>query len=163
MENKYQHGLSLFEQDPEIMSEYEDLKILWSELGITDNFIRNFELMNNNRNNNRDDILQIILTEKKQMVKFKNELMRVIREIEKREDDIRTLKRLERKFPNLRIYHNFKNESDVKEQLKNKDLISREELEKNIHATLQSLRLKGINTVNQIKKFKMNYSYLMNI
>ena len=47
--------------------------------------------------------------------------------------------------------------------MKNKDLISREELEKNIHATLQSLRLKGINTVNQIKKFKMNYSYLMNI
>ena len=93
------------------------------------------------------------------MVKFKNELMRVIREIEKREDDIRTLKRLEQKFPNLRIYHNFKIESDVKEQLKNKDLISREELEKNIHATLQSLRLKGINTVNQIKKFKMNYSY----
>ena len=107
IENKYQHGLSLFEQDPEIMSEYEDLKILWSELGITDNFIRNFELMNNNRNNNRDDILQIILTEKKQMVKFKNELMRVIREIEKREDDIRTLKRLEQKFSNLRIYHNF--------------------------------------------------------
>ena len=98
IENKYQHGLSLFEQDPEIMSEYEDLKILWSELGITDNFIRNFELMNNNRNNNRDDILQIILTEKKQMVKFKNELMRVIREIEKREDDIRTLKRLEQKY-----------------------------------------------------------------
>ena len=163
IENKYQHGLSLFEQDPEIMSEYEDLKILWNELGITDNFIRNFELMNNNRNNNRDDILQIILTEKKQMVKFKNELMRVIREIEKREDDIRTLKRLEQKFSNLRIYHNFENESDVKEQLKNKDLISREELEKNIHATLQSLRLKGINTVNQIKKFKMNYSYLMNI
>ena len=97
------------------------------------------------------------------MVKFKNELMRVIREIEKREDDIRTLKRLEQKFSNLRIYHNFENESDVKEQLKNKDLISREELEKNIHATLQSLRLKGINTVNQIKKFKMNYSYLMNI
>ena len=63
----------------------------------------------------------------------------------------------------MRIYHNFENESDVKEQLKNKDLISREELEKNIHATLQSLRLKGINTVNQIKKFKMNYSYLMNI
>ena len=59
----------------------------------------------------------------------------------------------------MRIYHNFENESDVKEQLKNKDLISREELEKNIHATLQSLRLKGINTVNQIKKFKMNYSY----
>ena len=29
IENKYQHGLSLFEQDPEIMPEYEDLKILW--------------------------------------------------------------------------------------------------------------------------------------
>ena len=67
-------------------------------VGISDSFIRNFELMNNNRNNNRDDILQIILTEKKQMVKFKNELMRVIREIEKREDDIRILKRLEQKF-----------------------------------------------------------------
>ena len=67
-------------------------------VGINDNFIRNFELMNNNRNNNRDDILQIILTEKKEMVKLKNELMRVIREIEKREDDIRTLKRLEQKF-----------------------------------------------------------------
>ena len=84
-------------------------------VGINDNFIRNFELMNNNRNNNRDDILQIILTEKKQMVKLKNELMRVIREIEKREDDIRTLKRLEQKFSNLHIYHNFENESDVKE------------------------------------------------
>ena len=163
IENKYQQKPSLFEQDPEIMSEYENLKYLWSELGITDNFIRNFELMNNNRNNNRDDILQIILTEKKQMVKFKSELMRVIREIEKREDEIRALKRLEQKYSNLRIYHNFENESDVKEQLKNKDLISREELEKNIHTTLQSLRLKGINTVNQIKKFKMNYSYLMNI
>ena len=32
------------------------------------------------------------------MVKFKNEMMRVIREIEKREDDIRTLKRLKQNF-----------------------------------------------------------------
>ena len=52
------------------------------------------------------------------MVKFKNELMRVIREIEKREDDIRTLKRLEQKYWNLRIYNNFENESDVKNNWK---------------------------------------------
>ena len=145
------------------MSEYENLKSLWNELGITNNFIQNFEYMNNNKNNNRDEILQIIKTEKKQMLQFKNEFLRVLKEIEKREDEIRNIKSLDQKYSNLRIFYNFENESDVKNSINNKNIISRQELEAQIHKCLSSLRLKGINTVSQIKKFKMKYSYLINI
>ena len=41
--------------------------------------------------------------------------------------------------------------------------MSKEDIEKDIHKSLSSLRLKGINTVIQIKRFKMKYSYLINI
>ena len=89
--------------------------------------------------------------------------MRVVKEIEKRENEIKNLTKLEQEYSNLRIFYNFEDESDVEENLKNKNIIDREELEKDIHKTLSSLRSKGINTVSQIQKFKMKYSNLVNI
>ncbi len=163
MENKYEPKATLFSDDMEIMSEYENLKSLWNELGITNNFIQNFEYMNNNKNNNRDEILQIIKTEKKQMLQFKNELLRVLKEIEKREEEIKNIQLLNQQYSNLRIFYNFENESDVKNNIENKNIISRKELETQIKKCLSSLRLRGINTVSQLKKFKMKYSYLVNI
>jgi hypothetical protein len=121
MENKYESKATLFGDDMEIMSEYENLKSIWNELGITNNFIQNFEYMNNNKNNNRDEVLQIIKTEKKQMLQFKNELLRVLKEIEKREDEIRNIQLLNQQYSNLRIFYNFENESDVKNKINDKN------------------------------------------
>jgi hypothetical protein len=150
IENKYESKVSFFEDDLEIMKEYDELKTLWHELGITNNFIQNFEYMNNNKNNNREDVLQLIKTEKKQMTQFKNEFMKVLKEIEKREDEIKNIKQLDQKYSNFHIYYNFENESDVKNNLNNKNIICKEDLEKSIHKCLSTLRLKGINTVSQI-------------
>ena len=161
--NKYEPKNNLFEEDLTIMTEYENLKNIWRELGITSNFVYNFEYMNNNHNNDKDEILQIIKAEKKQMFQFKNDFMRVLKEIEKREEEIKNIKILDEKYSNLRIFYNFENESDVKNKLDNKNFMSKEEIEQNIYKCLSSLRIKGINTVSIIKKFKMKYSYLINI
>ena len=98
VENKFGAKGSLFEEDLEIMGEYEELKSLWRDLGITNNFVQNFEYMNNNKTINREEVLQIIKAEKKQMIQFKNELLRVLKEIEKREDEIKNIKNLEKKI-----------------------------------------------------------------
>ena len=56
MENKYESKATLFGDDMEIMSEYENLKSIWNELGVTNNFIQNFEYMNNNKNRKKTNV-----------------------------------------------------------------------------------------------------------
>ena len=82
----------LIEEDSEISEEYELLKELWEKLGVTESYVSNFEFILNSKNNNRDSILQMITGEKKQMKKFRLELMKVISEANKRENKINDLK-----------------------------------------------------------------------
>ena len=156
----------IYKEDSEINIEYQNLLQIWEETGVIKNYMKNFEIVNLNNINedNKDEILQIIKAEIIQMTKFKNDIIKTMKLIEKREEEIKTLKNLDKKYSNFNIYLNFEDESDAKNMLDDKVIkANKDEIETEIHKSLTSLRLKGINVVNQIRKIKMKYSNLITI
>ena len=166
-ENKRKNeNFILFVDNSEINIEYEKLKKIWEETGVTKTFIKNFEIINNKNinNDNLEEVLQIIKAEIFQMNQFKNDLMKSLKLVEKREEEIKNLKNLDKKYSNLNIYLNFEDESDANNMLHDKDIMmNKNELENEIHKSLSALRFKGINVVSQIRKLKMKYSHFLNI
>ena len=155
----------LFKEDSELNSEYQKLRQIWEETGVTKSFIKNFEKINNKINmDNSEDMQQIIKAEINQMTQFKNDIIKTVKLIEKREEEIKNIKNLDKKFSNFNIYLNFEDESDTKNMLNTKDvMVNKNEIEDEIHKSLSALRIKGINVVNQIRKIKMKYSNFINI
>ena len=147
------------QEDSEISDEYELLKDLWDKLGVKENYIRNFIFLLNNKYKDRDELLEMIKSEKKQMKIFRVEFMKVLSEINKRENKIKDLKNFIKIYEEIlsmeKKYKNLNDESDEKIGEANK-----EKIEEDIHACLKSLRLKTINTVNAFQKFKKNYDHL---
>jgi len=148
-------------EDEEISDEYYFIKELWEKLGVTENYINNFELLLNNKYKNRDEILEMLKGEKKQMKQFRIEFMKVLSEINKRESKIKDLKDF------IKIYglilkkeKKYKNTDDVKlKEIKDAEIANKERTEDDIHECLKSLRLRTINTFNAIQKFKKNYEH----
>ena len=149
------------QEDSEISDEYELLKDLWDKLGVTENYIKNFTFLLNNKYNNRDELLEMIKGEKKQMKIFRVEFMKALSEINKRENKIKDLKNF------IKIYEQVLTD-EKRYKLINDDKIkdigetNKEKIEGDIHDCLKSLRLKTINTVNAFQKFKKNYEHLFN-
>ena len=79
---------NLFGADNEINIEYQKLKKLWEETGVTKSFIKNFEMINNFdiNNDNKEEIFQLIKAEINQMSQFKNDIVKAMKLIEKREE-----------------------------------------------------------------------------
>ena len=148
-------------EDEEISDEYYFIKELWEKLGVTENYINNFELLLNNKYKNRDEILEMLKGEKKQMKQFRIEFMKVLSEINKRESKIKDLKDF------IKIYgiilkkeKKYKNLDDVKlKEVREVEMANKERTEDDIHECLKSLRLRTINTFNAIQKFKKNYEH----
>ena len=80
------------EEDQEISDEYYLLKELWEKLGVTENYIKNFHFLINTKYKNRDELLEMIKAERKQMKMFRIEFMKVLSETNKRENKIKDLK-----------------------------------------------------------------------
>ena len=176
------------EEDPEIAEEYELVRDLWEKLGVTANYVNNFDFMLNAKSNNRDAVLELIIGEKKQMKKFRVELLKVISEITKRENKINDLKQFIKTYEQINELiklkekkENQKNqegqegqenqeneggeENDENKKLKrpqNIGEVNKELIENDIHDCLKSLRLRTINAVNIIIKFKTTYYHLFN-
>ena len=149
------------EEDPEISDEYELLKDSWEKLGVTENYVKNFVFLLNNKYKNRDELLGMIKAERKQMKQFRIEFMKVLSEINKRENKIKDLKNF------IKIYEEVitteKKLKDLNEDLiKNIGEANKEKILGDIHDCLKSLRLKTINTVNALQKFKKNHEHLFN-
>ena len=49
----------------------------------------NFETVTNNKNNSKEEILQYLKNEESQMIKFKEEMLKIVSEVIKRENDIK--------------------------------------------------------------------------
>ena len=148
------------QEDSEISDEYELLKDLWYKLGVKENYIKNFIFLLNNKYKNRDELLEMIKSEKKQMKIFRVEFMKAISEINKRENKIKDLKNFIKIYEEILSMEKYKY---IKEE-KVKDIgeTNKEKIEDDIHDCLKSLRLKTINTVNAFQKFKNNYEHLFN-
>ena len=166
----------IYEEDNELADEYDKLRKIWKEAGVTDVYIDNFETVTNNQNNTKQEILQSLKNEEQQMIKFKEEMLKVVTEIIKRENDIKNIKEINKRYLdintriNINPKKNIKNNKDDKKEEndelgdeKRKELdAERKKIEEEIERCLTNLRLHGINVVAIIKKFNMRYDNLLN-
>ena len=151
-------------EDKEISKEYESIKELWEKLGVTQSYIDKFDFVINTKSNNRDSILQMLNGEKRQMKKFRIELMKVISEIAKRENKINDLKKFIFAYGKVKKINRENEDNENMNELRTKNIgeVNRELIENDIHECLKSLRLRTINTVNLIRKFNTAYYNLFN-
>ena len=61
----------IYEADNELAEEYDKLRKIWKEAGVTDVYIDNFETVTNSKNNTKEEILQYLKNEESQMSKKK--------------------------------------------------------------------------------------------
>ena len=151
------------EEDQEISDEYYLLKELWEKLGVTEKYIINFNFLLNSKYKNRDEFLEIIKGERKQMKQFRIEFMKVLSEINKRESKIKDLKSFIKLYEQALINEKRYFNNGIKDKrMTDVEATNKERIEDDIHECLKSLRLRTINTVNAIKKFKNDYDHLFN-
>jgi len=155
------------QDDPEVAEEYDLVNDLWEKLGVTESYVDNFNFILNTKSNNREAILQMLNGEKKQMRKFRVELMKVISEIAKRDNKIKDLKQFINAYSQVKEMNKKNkmkqdNENEGELRTKNVGEVNKELIENDIHECLKSLRLRTINTVNLIRKFNSSYSSLFN-
>ena len=154
------------EQDKEIAENYDQLKELWEKLGVTENYINNFDFMINAKCHNRESILEMLYKEKKQMKRFRIELMKVISEINKRENKINELKQYIEAYKEIKILNKMKQSKNIENiddviKLQNIASINKDLIESDIHECLKSIRLRTINVVNKVKKFQTLFTELI--
>ena len=172
----------VYEEDNELAEEYEKLRKIWKEAGVTDVYIDNFETVTNNQNNSKEEILQSLINEEQQMIKFKEEMLKIVSEIIKRENDIKNIKDLNKRYLNVKTRININPKKNIKTNnyIKEKEVSDDEEkdelekkkrkeledeknkIEEEIERCLSYLRLHGINVVAAMKKFNMRYEHLLN-
>ena len=174
----------VYEEDNELADEYDILRKIWKEAGVTDTYIDNFETITNNEKNSKLEIMQSLKNEEQQMIKFKEEMLKVVSEIIKRENDIKNIKNINKRYLNVKTRMNINPKKNIKNNnyIKEKDEKNKEESENNekdnelkkqleeeknkieeeIERFLTSLRLHGINVVTVMKKFNMRYEHLLN-
>ena len=153
------------EQDKEIAENYESLKELWEKLGVTEKYINNFDFMINANCHNRESILEMLYKEKKQMRRFRIELMKVISEINKRENNI-NLKQYIEAYKEIKILNEMKESKNIENiddviRMQNISNVNKDLIESDIHKCLKSIRLRTINVVNKVKKFETLFTELI--
>ena len=149
----------IYEADNELAEEYDKLRKIWKEAGVTDVYIDNFETVTNSKNNTKEEILQYLKNEESQMIKFKEEMLKIVSEIIKRENDIKNIKDLNKKYLDIKTKMNLSPIDEIKlSEYKNE----KSKLEEDIERCLTYLRLHGINVVASFKKFNMRYDHLLN-
>ena len=149
----------IYEADNDLAEEYDKLRKIWKEAGVTDVYIDNFETVTNSKNNTKEEILQYLKNEETQMIKFREEMLKIVSEIIKRENDIKTIKDLNKKYLDIKTKLNINTIEEIKLNEYKKDKIK---LEEEIERCLTYLRLHGINVVASFKKFNMRYDHLLN-
>ena len=71
----------IYEADNELAEEYDKLRKIWKDAGVTDVYMDNFETVTNNKNNSKEEILQYLKNEESQMIKFKEEMLKIVSEV----------------------------------------------------------------------------------
>jgi hypothetical protein len=104
----------VYEEDNELAEEYDKLRKIWKEAGVTDVYIDNYETVTNNQNNTKEEIMHNLKNEEQQMTKFKEEMLKVVSEIIKRENDIKNIKEINKKYLNIKTRINISPKKNVK-------------------------------------------------
>ena len=100
------------------------------------------------------------------MRRFRIELLKVISEINKRENNINELKQYIEAYKEIKILNQMKENKNIENiddiiKLQNISNVNKDLLEKDIHECLKSIRLRTINVVNKVKKFETLYTELI--
>ena len=122
----------IYEADNELADEYDKLRKIWKEAGVTDVYMDNFETVTNNKNNSKEEILQSLKNEEEQMIKFKEEMLKVVSEIIKRENDIKNIKELNKRYLSVKTILNINPKRNIKNNnyLNEKEDLNSEDKEK---------------------------------
>ena len=124
-----------------LVKEYDLIREIWLEIGVTEEYQNYFEEML--KNLSKDEISEILSREKKQISLFKSDLERLNDEIAKRENDIETIKIIDKNYLKMQLTGNYSQNESIENEIKD---------------CLKLIRLHTINTIIQFNKFRLtNY------
>ena len=170
---------SFLNEDKDLLKELNSIKDIWNQICVTKEYQNSFEEMCNNLNN-KEEIIIILNNEKKQITQFKNDLLKLIKVISKREKSIEKIIKLDKIFiqnkeliqinralkpenKNSKKYQTDINlnsdDDDINEsELEQKNI---EQIEEDINNCLKSLRINTVNAVYQFNKFRSVHNFIM--
>ena len=161
---------SVIKKYKNVLNEFKEIKDIWNEIYVNSEYQNSFEEMINNIDN-KEDIQNILINEKKQILQFKHDFLKFMNVISKREATIENIKKLDKIFKqnrNLAQFNKLVNEksrshSNLKvenyyDELEEKNNI---QIESDINNSLKLLRINSINVIHQFNKFRTTNNYLM--
>ena len=161
---------SVIKKYKNVLNEFKAIKDIWNEIYVNSEYQNSFEEMINNIDN-KEDIQNILINEKKQILQFKHDFLKFMNVISKREATIENIKKLDKIFKqnrNLAQFNKLVNEksrshSNLKvenyyDELEEKNNI---QIESDINNSLKLLRINSINVIHQFNKFRTTNNYLM--
>ena len=170
---------SFLNEDKDLLKELNLIRDIWNQICVTQEYQNSFEEMCNSLND-KEELIIILNNEKKQITQFKNDLLKLINVISKREKSIEKIKKLDKIFIqnkeliqfnralkpenknskkyqtdiNLNCDDDEINESELEEK-------NNEQIEEDINNGLKSLRINTVNAVYQFNKFRAVYNFIM--
>ena len=171
---------SFLNEDKDLLSELNSIKDIWNIICVTQEYQNSFEEMCNSLND-KEKITIILKNEKKQISQFKNDLIKLINVISKREKSIEKIKKLDKIFIQNKELIQFnralkpenknskKYQTDINLNSDDDDILNESELEKknneqieeDINNCLKSLRINTVNAVYQFNKFRTIHNFIM--
>ena len=85
------------EKDDVIKEEIDSIKTLWINLGVNDKYKEDF-LNYARKQNGKENIMKVLEKEKKQLKNFRNSLIKIQKEIDKRDNEIKKIKQLDQEY-----------------------------------------------------------------
>jgi hypothetical protein len=161
---------SIINRHKNLLNEFRKIKEIWNIICVTPEYQNSFEEMINNLDN-EEDIHNILNNEQKQIVQFKNDFLKLMNVIAKREATIENIKKLDKIFlqnRNLAKFNKLFNEKSKSEynikvdnnydELEEKN---NEQIENDINNCLKLLRINSVNAFHQFNKFRTMNNFLM--
>ena len=172
--NNLDNNYSAINNEQNLLNELNNIKEIWNEIYVTQEYQNLFEEMINQLNN-KEEVENLLNYEKKQIIQFKNELLKLLNVISKREKGIENIKKLDKIYienKKLTQYNKLlieKNKSDPNINTNNENIYDNEELEEknkqqiedDIHNCLKLLRINSVNVIHQFNKFRTMNNYLI--
>ena len=152
-------------KDVELVIEYNTVREIWENIGVTEQYQYAFTEMLNNLPKNAE-VENLLANEKKQVSHFQYELTKLMDTISKRESTINKLKKLDKiyeKENNLPYCDKrlLKSQSEIITNNNDLEYINTNNIEEEIYNTLKLLRLYTVNVVYNFNKFNSMYNYLI--
>ena len=165
---------SVINQNNDLLKELNNIKEIWKEIYVSQEYQNSFEEMIYNLDK-EEEIKNLLNYEKKQIVQFKNELIKLLKAISKREKAIENIKKLDKSFIenkrlekfNKKVVEKYKSDSNLNTNeeniYKNGDLEEKNKklIENDINNCLKLLRINSVNVIHQFDKFRSVNNHLI--